>query len=105
MREARIIIGTLMGLTCHALTCGEAPSRGNLHSHTKVGDEECMMRYTHAARYETVIFERGCRRCSQRKGPLPFKDAWENGWCPYSHAHPSTLAPSHLAALRVRTVW
>ena len=68
------------------------------------------MGYTHAARYKTVIIERGCRRCSQRKGPLPFKDAWENGWIValqhiMHHAHPSTLAPGHLAALRVRTVW
>ena len=68
------------------------------------------MGYTHAARYETVIIERGCRRFSQRKGPLPFKDAWENGWIValqhiMHHAHPSMLAPGHLAALRVRTVW
>ena len=64
------------------------------------------MGYTHAARYETVIIERGCRRCSQRKGPLPFKDAWENGLQHIMHhAHPSTLAPGHLAVLRVRTVW
>ena len=64
------------------------------------------MEYTHhdAARYGTVIIERGCRRCSQWKGPSPFKDASENGWIEaLQHimplAHPSTLAPGHLAAL------
>ena len=78
MRETRIIIGTLMDLPATRCLAGKRRLvRTCTAMRMKVGDEECMMGYTHAARYETVNFERSCRRCSQRKGPSPFKDAWK----------------------------
>ena len=71
----------------------------------KVGDEECMMGYTHAARYETVNFERGCMpEIDVASGKaLHHSKTRGNGWT--AHHAPSTLAPGHLAALRARTVW